>query len=149
MSKKNLVFNVRDVAGFSPAQYEDAFVSHMLVDQESVGSERLVMNYFILKPGMSTDPGSHPVPFDEVYYILRGQGILYLNESREPYDLVPDTVSFIPGGTVHSVVNTGLVDLEMITVMPGPLIAGVNTLYDERKERWGSSFKLEEKGKTE
>ncbi len=144
MDKKRFVFNVREVAGFSPAHHEDAFVSHMLVDQESVGSERLVMNYFALKPGKSTPPGSHPKPFDEIYYILRGQGILYLNESRDPHDLIPDTVAFIPGGTLHSVVNTGLVDLEMITVMPGPLIEGANPLYDERKKRWGSSFKFKE-----
>lgn len=148
MSKKRLVFNVRDVAGFSPAGYEAAFVSHMLVDQESVGSERLVLNYFVLKPGKNTDPGSHPSPFDEIYYILRGQGILYLNGSRESHDLVPDTVCFIPAGTVHSVVNPGSIDLEMVTVMPGPIIEGVNSLYDERKERWGNSFKFEEKGKT-
>ena len=107
------------------------------------------MNYFSLKPGKSTDPGSHPKPFDEIYYILRGQGILYLNVTHDPYDLIPNTVSFIPGGTIHSVMNTGLVDLEMITVMPGPLIEGVNTLYDERKKRWGSSFKFVEKGTTE
>jgi mannose-6-phosphate isomerase-like protein (cupin superfamily) len=149
MDKKKLVFNVRDVVGFSPAHYEDAFVSRMLVDQESVGSERLVMNYFVLMPGKGTDPGSHPKPFDEIYYILRGQGILYLNESHDPHNLTPDTVSFIPGGTVHFVVNTGTVDLEMITVMPGPLIEGVNTLYDERKKRWGTSFKFMEQGKTE
>ena len=144
MDKKRIVFKVNEVAGFSPAHHEDAFISHMLVDQESVGSEKLVMNYFVLKPGKNTDPGSHPKPFDEVYYVLRGQGILYLYASHDPYDLSPDTLAFIPGGTVHSVVNTGSVDLEMITVMPGPLIEGVNTLYDERKKQWGSSFKLKE-----
>ncbi len=147
MSNKRLVFNVSDVTGFSPVDYKDAFVSHMLVDQESVGSERVVMNYFVLRPGKHTDPGSHPVPFDEIYYILHGRGILYFNESHEPHDLIPDTVCFIPGGTIHSVVNPGSVDLVMITVMPGPITEGVNSVYDERKEQWGSSFKLEEKGK--
>ena len=64
MDKKRLVFNINEVAGFSPAHHEDDFISHMLVDQESVGAERLVMNYFVLKPGKNTDPGSHPKPFD-------------------------------------------------------------------------------------
>lgn len=146
---KRLVFNAKDVAGFSPKGYEEAFVSRMLVDQESVGSEKLVMNYFVLKPGKSTDPGSHPAPFDEIYYILRGQGTLYLNASRDPHDLVPDTVVFIPSGTIHSVANHGTSDLEMITVMPGPLAEGANTLYDERKERWGTSFKVETETKRE
>jgi mannose-6-phosphate isomerase-like protein (cupin superfamily) len=142
MSKK-LVFSARGVQGFSPQGYEEAFVSRMLVDAESVGSGRMVMNFFLLRPGKSTDAGSHPAPFDEIYYVLRGQGTLYLHDGHEPFELSPDTVAFIPSGTVHFLRNTGTVDLELITVMPGPLVDGVNSLYDERKERWGTSFRLE------
>jgi quercetin dioxygenase-like cupin family protein len=72
-----------------------------------------------------------------------------LNESGDPYELVPDSVAFIPSGTIHSLVNNGAIDLEMVTVMPGPLDQGANTLYDERKERWGSSFRLEEQAKVD
>jgi mannose-6-phosphate isomerase-like protein (cupin superfamily) len=118
----------------------------MLVDHESVGSERLVMNYFILKPGKKTEPGSHPKPFDEIYYVLRGHGKLSLGLSGEPYPIDEDSVAFIPAGTNHSLVNDGIDDLEMITVMPGPLTQGANTLYDERRETWGTSFKLAEQG---
>jgi mannose-6-phosphate isomerase-like protein (cupin superfamily) len=142
MVTKKLVFNVREVAGFSPAHHKDAFVSHMLVDQESVGSEKIVMNYFLLKPGKNTDHGSHPNPYDEIYYVLSGQGTLYLGEARDEYDLTPNTVAFIPGGTLHSLHNSGPVDLELITVMPGTLAEGVNPLYDQRKKEWGTSFKL-------
>ena len=58
------VFNSNNVADFSPAGYEEAFVSRMLIDRDNVGSEKLVMNYFALKPGKKTDQGSHPAPFD-------------------------------------------------------------------------------------
>ena len=144
MSKK-LVFNAKDVVGFSPAGYEDSYVSRLLIDPESVGSQRLVLNFFTLSPGKNTEPGSHPAPFDEIYYILRGRGILYLNASRDTYNLESDTVAFIPSGTIHWLLNPGTTDLEMITIMPGPLAEGANPLYDDRKRRWGSSFKLAEK----
>lgn len=140
--QQKLVFHAKQVVGFSPRGYERDFESRMLVDAESVGSQRLVMNFFMLKPGKSTNPGDHPAPFDEIYYILRGQGVVYLGPEHEPFDLVADTVVFIPHGTTHSLTNTGTGDLEMITVMPGPLPVGANTLYDERKVTWGTSFRL-------
>lgn len=138
---QKLVFQAQKVVGFSPKGYEADFESRMLVDEESVGSQRLVLNYFLLKSGKSTDPGSHPAPFDEIYYVLRGRGIVYLGSEQEPFEVTPDTVVFIPNGTIHALTNTGEEDLEMITVMPGPLQAGANTLYDERKQTWGTSFR--------
>jgi mannose-6-phosphate isomerase-like protein (cupin superfamily) len=137
---KEHVFNIKNVANFSPEGYEDAFVSRMLIDNESVGSEKLGMNYFALKPGKKTDQGSHPAPFDEVYYGLRGHGIVYLGESQNAYEIEPDSVVFIPHNTLHYVVNNSPVELEMITIMPGPLKEGVNSIYDERKKKWGRSF---------
>jgi quercetin dioxygenase-like cupin family protein len=149
---KRLVFKAKDVVGFASKGLEHVYVSRMLVDQESVGSERLVMNHFILKGGQSMDPGTkpapshrHPPPFDELYYVLSGQGILFLNESGDPYELSPGTVAFVPAGVAHSLSNRGTADLEMITIMPGPLTRGANPLYDERKDLWGTSFRLEEK----
>jgi mannose-6-phosphate isomerase-like protein (cupin superfamily) len=145
---KKLVFNAKNVVGFSPQGYEGSFVSRMLIDHESVGSERLVMNHFTLKSGGKTDPGSHPSPFDEIYYVLRGHGKLYLGLSSEPFPLDADSVAFIPAGTDHYLINDGIADLEMITVMPGPLTQGANSLYDERRETWGTSFKLTGSGQS-
>lgn len=142
MSHK-LVFRTRDVAGFSPRGAEDSYVSKLLIDKESVGSTSLVVNYFALKPGKRTEPGGrHPDPYDEVYYVLRGRGLLRLGDPPEVFELEPDTVAFIPSGTAHSLDNTGTEDLELITVMPGQLVEGVNTVYDERRRTWGTSFRL-------
>ena len=140
--KRRLVFNANEVEGFSPSGSEGVFVSRMLVDQESVGSQKVVVNNFILKPGKSTEAGSHPAPFDEIYYVLRGSGIVFLGDEREPHEIQPNSYVFIPGGTLHYLVNNGNQDLEMITIMPGPLPEGVNTLYDMRKKTWGASFRL-------
>ena len=141
---RRLVFNASEVEGFSPAEAQGAFTSRMLVDQESVGSQRLVMNHFTLKPGKSTGAGSHPAPFDEIYYLLHGTGVVYLGPDHQPHDIRPDSYVFIPAGTIHYLTNTGDQDLEMITLMPGPMAAGGNPLYDERKKVWGTSFKLKQ-----
>ena len=139
---RRLVFNAAEVEGFSPPEVQGAFVSRMLVDQESVGSEHLVMNQFTLSPGKSTEAGSHPAPFDEIYYVLRGRGVVYLGAQHEPSDIGPDSYVFIPNGTIHYLTNTGDQDLVMITLMPGPMAKGGNPLYDMRKKQWGTSFRL-------
>ena len=94
-----LVFSARQVEGFSPSGAEDEFVSRMLIDRESVGSEYMVVNHFTLKPGKSTPSGSHPPPYDELYYVLRGRAELRLGDPPEVHDLEPDSVAFIPAGT--------------------------------------------------
>jgi quercetin dioxygenase-like cupin family protein len=139
---EKFVFNSKNVADFSPAGYEDAFVSRLLIDQDSVGSEKLVMNYFALKPGKKTDQGSHLAPFDEVYYVLKGNCTLFLGETKEAYEIEPGSVAFIPHDTLHFVVNKTQEELEMITIMPGPIEEGANFVYDQRKRKWGKSFVL-------
>jgi mannose-6-phosphate isomerase-like protein (cupin superfamily) len=139
---RRLVIRTEEVAGFSPAGAEDSYVSRMLVDRESVGSDALVVNHFTLRPGKRTAPGHHPSPYDEVYYVLRGRGVVGLGDPPEGFELEPDTVVFIPSGTTHAVENTGAEDLVMLTVMPQQLVQGANALYDERRRTWGSSFKL-------
>jgi len=57
------VFNSNNVADFSPAGYEDAFVSRMLIDWDNVGSEKLVMNCFALKPGKKNRSRQPPRAF--------------------------------------------------------------------------------------
>ena len=142
MSRK-LVFNVQDVAGFTPCGSEDSFVSKLLIDNKGAGSNSLVVNHFTLRPGKRTgEAGSHPEPFDEVYYVLAGTGIVYLGDPAQEFQLSSGVVVFIPGGTLHRVVNTGTEDLELLTIMPGELPEGINPLYDERRRVWGKTFKL-------
>lgn len=140
---RQLVFKSQDVEGFSLPGAEGSFVSRLLIDSESVGSHSFVVNHFTLKRGNFSDPGGrHPSPFDEAYYVLSGTGRLFLGEPAEEFDLEPGTVAFIPGGTYHAIINTGEADLELLTVMTGPLKEGVNPVYDARRKAWGTSFRL-------
>ena len=101
-----------------------------------------MVNRLTLRPGKSTPSGSHPAPYDELYCVLSGNGLLHLGDKPEVYDVSPGWVSFIPGGTLHSLHNTGDQDLELLTVMTLPLVPGINSVYDARLTAWGASFRI-------
>ena len=135
-----LVFNVKQVVGFSPRGAEDSYVSRLLIDKESVGSRYLVVNHFTLKSGQATECGIHPDPYDELYYVLHGHALLRLGDPPEVFELEPGTVAFIPAGTRHALENVGTQDLKILTIMPHQLVEGANPLYDARLRAWGTSF---------
>ncbi len=141
---KRAVVNLREVEAFVPAGAAGKYASRLLVDGESVGSRNLVLNHFTLRPGQRTYSGRHPAPFEEVYYILRGRGRLTLGSGKRKkrYAVGPDTVAYIAATVDHQIENVGRRNLEMLTVMPFHPAPGVNSVYDERKQRWGSSFRL-------
>ncbi len=132
------VQQAKRVAGFTPAEAGGAYVSRLLIDQDTVGSTQLVLNHFTLRPGRVTQAGSHPAPYDEAYYVLRGRGIVRLGPegAAEAFEIGPDAVVFIPAGMVHALENTGSDDLELVTVMPRQPVEGVNPIYDERRRAW-------------
>lgn len=139
--QKKKVFRAKEVAGYSPSGYEGTFVSRLLIDGEGVGSQNIMLNVFTLMPGQKTSPGSHPIPYEEVYYVLRGKGIVKLGGvTGEQYALCEDTVVYIAGGEEHELENTGEEPLELVTVMPFHPTPGVNPLYDGRMRDWGTSF---------
>lgn len=139
---RQLVFSVYDVEAFSPKGQEGVFTSAMLIDKESVGSQRLVVNRFIVKSGKKTEPGIHADPYDEFYYVLRGKGLLLLGNPEDEIEIAPDMVAFIPSGTWHHLENRASEDLVILTVMPAQLVEGVNPVYDERRRTWGTTFRL-------
>ncbi len=139
---KRYVIKTDDVEGFSIPGDEDIYVSKLLIDKESVGSKRTSMSYFMLKPGKSTEPGVHPCPFDEVYFIVKGKGIVYLGNDKEEYEVSANTTVFIPCGLKHGLKNTGKTNLELLGIFAQQFKKGANGIYDERKRIWGTSFKL-------
>lgn len=138
------VVKVRDVMGFAPKEMEGDYISRLLIEAEGVGSKRLMVVHATLKPGKSAGGGgAHPEPYDEAYYILRGQGRMEFDEGAETYEVGPDTAIYIPAGTWHRITNTGDEDLEFLTLWPlQPATEGVNSVYDERLRAWGCSFRL-------
>jgi mannose-6-phosphate isomerase-like protein (cupin superfamily) len=141
--KKERVVKVSEIMGFSPAATKGAYISRLLIDSEGVGSLKLMISHGTLKPGESLmEPGTHPHPYDEAYYILRGQGRVEFGDGEESYEVGPDTAVFIPAGTKHRPINTGTEDLEFLGIWPiMPMKEGINTVCDERKSAWGKSFR--------
>lgn len=142
MSKERIV-RVSDVMGFSPAGSEGAYTSRLLIESAGVGSSRLMLVHATLKPAKA--PGSaaaHPPPYDEAYYILRGQARMEFGHGEESFQVGPDTAVFIPAGTLHTITNTGRRDLQFLTIWPlTPAEPGINTVYDERRSAWGTTFR--------
>jgi mannose-6-phosphate isomerase-like protein (cupin superfamily) len=142
MSKPKVI-NVGEVMGYSPPGAAGKYLSRLLIDGESVGSNNLVLNHFTLYPGESTYLGSHPAPYEEVYYILNGVGELLLGgPAGDRYSVGPNMVAYIPCEMPHQIMNVGDEPLEMLTMMPFHPKPGANSLYDDRKREWGTSFRL-------
>jgi mannose-6-phosphate isomerase-like protein (cupin superfamily) len=135
-----LVFNSNDVVGFTNA--EDVYESRMLIDVNNSGSDRVQINHFTLRPGKISGPGSHPEPYNEIYYFLRGKALLRLGDPPEVFEARPGHIAFIPAGTPHGLENIGDEDLVILTIWPGPIAEGANELYDMRLAAWGKTFKL-------
>ena len=141
--KKQLVFKYAEVEPFTHARDSGKYLSRLLVDREGVGAQNTVLNHFSLLAGKSTEIGHHPAPYEETYFILKGHGTVALRDNGlQEYDIGPGTVVFIPAGMDHSLCNTGHEELELLTIMPFQPVPGVNPIYDERKKRWGTSFRM-------
>ena len=140
---KQRVVRTDEVMPFSPAGTDGKYKSRLLIDSEGAGSERLMLNHVTMAPGTSSgEAGSHPIPYDETYYILRGQGRVDFGEGEESYVVAPGTAVFIAAGTKHKITNLGTDDLTFLTMWPlQPTEEGVNGVFDERKRAWGTTFR--------
>lgn len=142
-NNKIKVIRSSDVEPYSPKEMNDVFFSRMLINKESVCSQKLIINEFTLKAGKKSYKGVHPYPYDEVYYVLKGTGILILgDEIEERYEIEPHIIAFISNGVPHSLENNGTEDLVLLTIMPEQPVKGANLLYDSRINEWGTSFKF-------
>ena len=135
------VVKVSELEGFSLPGDEDKYISKNVVDKENCNSKKIQFNHFTLKVGKSLEGGSHPCPYDEIYYILSGHAMLTLGENK--FNVGPDTAIYILCDTFHKLDNTeGKTDLELLTIWQLPIKEGANEIYDARKKAWGgTSFK--------
>jgi mannose-6-phosphate isomerase-like protein (cupin superfamily) len=137
------VVRADEVIPFSPAGAEGKYKSRLLIDSEGVGSTRLALNEVTMAPGTTSGKAeSHPIPYDETYYILRGQARVEFGGGEESYDVTPGTAVFIAAGTKHKITNMGTDDLTFLTIWPiQPAEEGVNGVWDGRKRAWGTTFR--------
>lgn len=145
---KEKVVKVSEIMGFIMPDSDGSYISRLLIESEGVGSSRLMLVHATLKPNKS--PGcsaSHPAPYDEAYYILRGRGLMEFGDGEEVYEVEPDTAIFIPADTLHKITNIGTEDLEFLTIWPiTPMEEGVNGVYDARRKLWGKNFRKVDDG---
>jgi len=67
----------------------------------------------ILPPGKTSQP--HILHSSEVYYILSGTGIMYINGQIEP--VVPGTTIYIPPRSIQFIENSGQDDLVFLCLV--------------------------------
>ncbi|MDA0525692.1 cupin domain-containing protein [Methanococcoides alaskense] len=70
------------------------------------------MAHVIIKPGKSIEP--HMVKNPEVYYVLEGEGLLYIEDV--PFELSKEKLVHIPANSKQHTENTGTVDLEFLAI---------------------------------
>jgi len=136
---KGKVVKIRKVMPFVPAGADDSYLSRMLIDAGSAGSQDMQLNHGTLKGGCFT-PGAVHAGHDEIYIVLSGSARLNLDNVE--YDIEKGSVVFIPGGTFHALANKSKTkDLEIITVWAGDPKPGANELFDLRKKAWGTTYR--------
>lgn len=77
-----------------------------IVTPQTVGSKKLRFAIGVFDPDEGLVPHIHPES-EEVYYVIKGRGIVYIGEERKEIPIEPETALYIPPGTIHGVKNTG------------------------------------------
>ena len=77
-----------------------------MFNPETAGTQNMTFSVGYFTPGEGLKPHIHPES-EEIYYVVRGEGIVYLGEDRNPLPVDPDTAIYIPAGEIHGVKNTG------------------------------------------
>ena len=102
-----IVVNRDDVPVFQTK--DTSLIREILAPRNAPGAvARQSLAEATLPPGAATEPHFHPNT-EELYYLLRGTGLLRFPESERavgPGDAIP-----IPPGVAHQIVNTGAEDL--------------------------------------
>jgi quercetin dioxygenase-like cupin family protein len=130
--KKGKVIHSSEV---KPFILDEAYSSKMLLDESVASVPAININEGTLKGGGKTGGGVHQQ--NEIYYVVRGEAILHLDE--ETYPLRPGNLVFIPAGVFHSLDNlSSTEDFVLLTFWEK---AEYNEVWRLRKETWGKTFK--------
>jgi mannose-6-phosphate isomerase-like protein (cupin superfamily) len=70
----------------------------------------------LVRPGNTSF--RHRLRTSEVYYILQGQGRMYINDESE--EVRPGTAIYIPPHALQCIENTGSIDLEFLCIVDPP-----------------------------
>ena len=130
--KKWALVNSENVVSFICG---DTYSSKMLTGDEMAGMQVININEGTLKPGCRTGGGAHDDV--EIYYIVDGEGDVWLDEDRIP--VKNGDIITIPPHVFHWIDNTK---------SDKPFVLFTlwhrqedNEVYHERKKTWGTSVK--------
>lgn len=106
-----LIKQLRDCSQFTAGD------NSMLREVLNPNTEAIDLHYSLawahIRPGEKTLP--HTLDCSEVYYILRGEGVLCIN--KEEKTVYKDDTILIPAGAVQAVENTGTEPLEFLCIV--------------------------------
>lgn len=118
-----------------PYVCDETYSSKQLTGDEIAGFQVININEGTLKAGHRTGGGAHEET--EIYYIVAGSGILWLDEDHFP--VKPGDIIVIPPHVFHWIDNTmNKEDFKLFTLWPKQ---EQNDVYFTRKEAWGTSIK--------
>ena len=76
---------------------------HRLVHPNTVGSKQIGVSIAMHGPGDRVKRHRHP--YEEAYYVIKGEGVMYM-EGEGEIQLRPGRSVYIPPNTIHGQVNT-------------------------------------------
>ena len=118
--RKTFNLNIMNVKQISEVNEIVAGDATILKEIFHPSNEDIPINYSLahakIEPGKSSI--AHTLQCSETYYILDGEGIIYLDE--EEVILKKDTVVLVPGGVIQYVENTGKSDLVFLCICDPP-----------------------------
>ena len=106
--------NLETVPTVSNLRAEDGWVDmqvQFLIDQETAGSEDLLLGWTVLPPGARHDRHRH-ANADEFFIVLSGHGTIYTDDGVEQSG--KGDVIFTPRGHWHGFDNTGPEDVVLV-----------------------------------
>lgn len=102
---------------------------YRLIHPRTVGSVGVGVSLCVMQPGQRVRRHRHD--YEEAYYVLRGTGLMYL-EDHEPVRLEPGLSVYIAANRVHGQVNDGSETLEILcSLSPPPAEGQVPEILEE------------------
>jgi quercetin dioxygenase-like cupin family protein len=106
--------NVRDVPVEKGLRRDAGWIDmyvQFLIDQQTAGSQQLVVGRTVLPPGARHERHAHPHA-DEFLVVMSGGGMVYTDDGEEPS--ASGDVIFTPAGQFHGFNNTSDEDVLLI-----------------------------------
>ncbi len=114
--RQSVVLHEQDCPLESWSESRDRVVWRTLFSGDRTPTEGLTVGVAELAPTGEREVLTHRHAPPEVYYVLAGQGVVFVDE--EQHALRPGSVVFVPADAEHAAANTGAEPLRLLYVFP-------------------------------